>query len=234
MHPITNKLIAAMNSFPYIDSPKAYLEQYQLAMELYDLIKKNEIEFEEFREEIEEDITGWLLDLPLALSESGSISEALAMGLAWSEITEADNFLGDRAIILAEAKQNNEAKQQAQKNLSRFPEDIWIQIKTGDVYQILKDYTAAELFYREALKKAETEYDREGILERLIPLLYDTGRSEEALELEEEINSDSGINDNFENSDPSLFNISRNEPCPCGSGKKFKKCCGLNQKGYLN
>ena len=21
----------------------------------------------------------------------------------------------------------------------------------------------------------------------------------------------------------------RNEPCPCGSGKKFKKCCGLNE-----
>jgi uncharacterized protein len=21
--------------------------------------------------------------------------------------------------------------------------------------------------------------------------------------------------------------IGRNEPCPCGSGKKFKKCCGL-------
>jgi len=20
--------------------------------------------------------------------------------------------------------------------------------------------------------------------------------------------------------------ISRNDPCPCGSGKKFKKCCG--------
>ena len=22
--------------------------------------------------------------------------------------------------------------------------------------------------------------------------------------------------------------IGRNDPCPCGSGKKFKKCCGLN------
>ena len=22
--------------------------------------------------------------------------------------------------------------------------------------------------------------------------------------------------------------ISRNDPCPCGSGKKFKKCCGKN------
>lgn len=21
----------------------------------------------------------------------------------------------------------------------------------------------------------------------------------------------------------------RNEPCPCGSGRKFKKCCGRNQ-----
>lgn len=21
--------------------------------------------------------------------------------------------------------------------------------------------------------------------------------------------------------------IGRNEPCPCGSGKKFKKCCGI-------
>ena len=25
--------------------------------------------------------------------------------------------------------------------------------------------------------------------------------------------------------------IGRNEPCPCGSGKKYKKCCGANQVG---
>jgi uncharacterized protein len=22
--------------------------------------------------------------------------------------------------------------------------------------------------------------------------------------------------------------VGRNEPCPCGSGKKYKKCCGLH------
>jgi preprotein translocase subunit SecA len=22
--------------------------------------------------------------------------------------------------------------------------------------------------------------------------------------------------------------IGRNDPCPCGSGKKYKKCCGIN------
>jgi len=23
--------------------------------------------------------------------------------------------------------------------------------------------------------------------------------------------------------------VGRNEPCPCGSGKKYKKCCGANE-----
>jgi uncharacterized protein len=27
---------------------------------------------------------------------------------------------------------------------------------------------------------------------------------------------------------PSFGKIGRNDPCPCGSGKKYKKCCGLN------
>lgn len=22
--------------------------------------------------------------------------------------------------------------------------------------------------------------------------------------------------------------VGRNDPCPCGNGRKFKKCCGLN------
>ena len=25
--------------------------------------------------------------------------------------------------------------------------------------------------------------------------------------------------------------VGRNDPCPCGSGKKFKKCCGANLPG---
>lgn len=25
---------------------------------------------------------------------------------------------------------------------------------------------------------------------------------------------------------PKTLNVSRNDPCPCGSGKKYKKCCG--------
>ena len=29
-------------------------------------------------------------------------------------------------------------------------------------------------------------------------------------------------------SSASTKKVGRNDPCPCGSGKKYKKCCGLN------
>jgi SEC-C motif len=28
--------------------------------------------------------------------------------------------------------------------------------------------------------------------------------------------------------------VGRNDPCPCGSGKKYKKCHGMNGKGQVN
>ena len=27
-------------------------------------------------------------------------------------------------------------------------------------------------------------------------------------------------------SEPRVVNVGRNDPCPCGSGRKFKRCCG--------
>ena len=32
-----------------------------------------------------------------------------------------------------------------------------------------------------------------------------------------------GSNDSYERAAPK---VGRNSPCPCGSGRKFKKCCG--------
>lgn len=30
----------------------------------------------------------------------------------------------------------------------------------------------------------------------------------------------------FLNPDSTVMRVGRNDPCPCGSGKKYKKCCG--------
>lgn len=59
----------------------------------------------------------------------------------------------------------------------------------------------------------------------------------EALSLAETSTEGAGLDDDFEDDDLELPDTSeaaetkarkvgRNEPCPCGSGKKFKKCCG--------
>lgn len=34
--------------------------------------------------------------------------------------------------------------------------------------------------------------------------------------------------DQFSNAPALSTKVGRNEPCPCGSGKKYKKCCGMN------
>ncbi|WP_256889808.1 UPF0149 family protein [Acidomonas methanolica] len=34
--------------------------------------------------------------------------------------------------------------------------------------------------------------------------------------------------DHFSNAPAQSTKVGRNEPCPCGSGKKYKKCCGMN------
>ena len=33
---------------------------------------------------------------------------------------------------------------------------------------------------------------------------------------------------NADQSQPVSKHIGRNDPCPCGSGKKYKKCCGAH------
>lgn len=43
---------------------------------------------------------------------------------------------------------------------------------------------------------------------------------------EEEFLCDDCRNNNLADTGDSRENIRRNDPCPCGSGKKFKNCCG--------
>jgi len=66
-------------------------------------------------------------------------------------VREVEYFLGDRAVILAEAGRREDALRQVEKNLARFPEDAWVRIKAGDVYRELGDAAAAEAAYRHTL-----------------------------------------------------------------------------------
>ncbi len=51
---------------------------------------------------------------------------------------------------------------------------------------------------------------------------------ERFLKLRERILRSNGLNPAREPSPPQVV-VERNAPCPCGSGKKYKQCCGLNR-----
>ncbi len=64
-----------------------------------------------------------------------------------------------------------------------FPDDVWVQIKIGDALYDLHQLDESERRWRKALTMSADEYDNEGALERVIPLLEEQGREQEAQEL---------------------------------------------------
>ena len=197
----------------------------------------------ELSENTDLDIGNWMLDLPFDLAAQGMVDEAVELCARLAPVYEAENFLGDRAIILAEAGRREEALRQVDANLTQFPDDVWVRIKAGDVYKRLGDMGTAEAVYRDALAMTDEfgrSYDREGAVERLVNLLHETGRevevdalvdAVEVREAEYEKARYAGDSPTPPLTWPQTLQregprVGRNELCPCGSGVKFKRCCG--------
>ncbi len=233
---------------PYKESLR---EQYALAKRFYEFLLKPDGTpdsrlFEDIAMSMDADVMGWIVELPFALSDHGGmVDEAIEICNLFAELHSPDNFFGDMAVILAEAGRREEALERIAKNLERFPDDAWVIIKSGDAYRTLKETDKAfELYNRAYGMTSPLSYDRDGVLERLVPLLRELGREAEAdtvVESEErekkarqeryknftrEATNCSNAIDEQKPVPASSRKIGRNEPCPCGSGKKYKKCCG--------
>ena len=83
----------------------------------------------------------------------------------------------------------------------------------------LQDWSRAEQILREGLAVDQVR-DRLDMLERLADVYEQQGRKGEATELRKQAKRSVAA------ARVTRQKIGRNEPCPCGSGKKFKKCCG--------
>ena len=59
--------------------------------------------------------------------------------------------------------------------------------------------------------------DRKDVLERAVSYSEEGGNEEKARVYKKELRQASSVR---------AVKVGRNEPCPCGSGKKYKKCCG--------
>ncbi len=156
------------------------------------------------------------------------------------------------AVSLAMLGRRDEAVQRIQASLLQRPETAWTFLCAGDVYDHLGDVDTAVGFWKRNLgfkPDLETWTDTS---DRISDALIAAGRPEEvqailreypepmvdevgefAEEIDDdfdEVTFDRQPDDRWDAPDPvapikAPAKIGRNDPCPCGSGKKYKKCC---------
>jgi tetratricopeptide (TPR) repeat protein len=186
----------------------------------------------------------WLMNLPGFLVHAGLVAEARVVA---ERAVEADPkndvmYLGDLAQSLAETGLDREAAEQADANLHRFPDESWVLITSGFAFA-RSDPERAESLFRKALMLAPPEEDPSGyeeVYEHYIEFLGGQKRREADVqaarrELASWRRSQGRLTVSAELvPDPALSRpvaraaakVGRNEPCPCGSGRKYKRCCG--------
>ncbi|MEP7051155.1 MAG: SEC-C metal-binding domain-containing protein [Pseudomonadota bacterium] len=164
-----------------------------------------------------------LLELPRQLADANQVDHALELARALAFIAP-DLLRGDEALFLANAGRREQALALVASNLAQAKDIPTAEAKAGDVYRALGEPDAAEAYYRRALAESRSALERSQAVLRIVSLLSDTGRERDAAQFlgqERERQAERPAP-----SSASIARVGRNEPCPCGSGKKYKKCHG--------
>jgi tetratricopeptide (TPR) repeat protein len=239
--PLANELVRLFASDPDPNTDigrKLLRSAYPLASDFARRLDADAERFWAVEEATDADLLELLLDLPLSLAHAGMTTEGgdLAQALAF---IEPSSFLSDRALILADAGQREEALAQLKENLRSHGEDVWVEIGSGEVYAILGEFAEAEARFRAALERTPDEDARAAAHEQLVALLRAQRREAEASALEaaehsREQRSGAGHAAEHGGAPTSAATrwlspkVGRNDSCPCGSAKKYKKCCGAS------
>lgn len=89
--------------------------------------------------------------------------------------------------------------------------------KYPNFMKVINEIYSSDMTFDELLEKYKSQYLKEKIFSSTT-VLYESKVFEKTLGFIEEESSKPKID---------ATNVGRNDPCPCGSGKKYKKCCAL-------
>ncbi|HKO53352.1 MAG TPA: SEC-C metal-binding domain-containing protein [Polyangiaceae bacterium] len=172
------------------------------------------------------DLAGAWLDLPARLSLAGETELAVRVAEAL-KFCAPDQMNGEIALSYARSGDRERALARVLTNLETATEPFIAEYEAGDVYRELGEVDAAEAYYRRSLALAETASDRREAALRITTLLIDSGREADASAFVTQLRAaEDPEPDPPESVNATLPSVGRNDPCPCGSGKKYKKCHG--------
>ena len=193
------------------------------ALELAECLRDRPADFEEWADVFM--AHDWMSELAWDLARRGLVDDAVRVADAFAELDREHRSMhaGDAAVILAEAGRADEARARADANVHAFPRDVWTRVHAGDAHRELGDHEQAEREFRRAGALAEGAgdgNDRAAVAQRLSDLLAGVpGREPDAAQAARAAKQ-------MHFGQRIAPTTGRNDPCPCGSGRKFKKCCG--------
>jgi len=156
-------------------------------------------------------------------------------------MADCDNglfFQEEAAMLTAAAGRRDEAIERARALVDKSNDKPWARILAGDVLRELGDIGEAKRLYAEAQAMASDAYDRQAAAERLETMCKEPdGDHEPEGDLQRHPVPSMPVSPTaspkaalaiptkivIPPSGPKK--VGRNDPCPCGSGKKYKRCC---------
>ncbi|MFQ5639954.1 MAG: SEC-C metal-binding domain-containing protein [bacterium] len=190
-------------------------------------------------------IFNWVQDLEMELGNAGAEDEKFIRDRILFCEEFISRFLHEDSLMIENMKRTlaesysqigemERAESLYKKWLKDDPEWGWGWIGWSDCYWLQNRddniFKMAEKILKEGISIASVR-DRQDIYDRLESLYSERGREKDAEEIRQKTNVLShriknGLQKNQNLQKVKKIKVGRNDPCPCGSGKKFKKCCG--------
>ena len=177
-----------------------------------------------------------MTDLPKRLWDAGMRDEALALCAEGATTDFAAAFQGEHVGLLASASRFDEADELAQRALAADPDNPGLLFRLATYRESREQFAQALELYRKLAPVALVSGVAEFVGRRIEVLLREQGDEAAARAAHEEtrtrvqeledLEADEEESDEDAGEFEAPVHVGRNEPCPCGSGKKFKKCCG--------
>jgi tetratricopeptide (TPR) repeat protein len=233
--PVAAALLETYGELTAVRGLPIVLKQATIALELAEALHEDLPLLEQLDAWLEEELLPSLYELPWQLSDRGQTEQALAVSRAFAFI-RPELQRGDLALIHARAGQREQALENLAAQLEATPDLAEMQVRAGDVYAALKEPDAGLAHYEQALVATTDATERRDIVECMVELLEAAGREDEAAliaererERERRWRAETPLSSEPVEAKPQpVARVGRNEPCPCGSGQKYKRCHGAS------
>jgi len=169
-------------------------------------------------------IEEWMSGIPFDLAEHGRFEDALLLAREIEASTEGvfETTTTLEASILVRAGRPDEARALAEAVLAKDPDGSKALQDAADIFEALGDLDRARPIWQVLVERGEPPYC-DSAAYHLGLSDSDDGDAEEQAEQAPVIPLPPAHAVPFVAAGPKP---GRNDPCPCGSGKKYKKCCG--------